>query len=58
VFERFFQVDAARTPQAGAGTGLGLAIAQAIAELHGAQMEMLARDGGGTRVRTRFPRNG
>jgi two-component system OmpR family sensor kinase len=55
VFERFFQVDAARTPQAGAGTGLGLAIASAIATLHGARIEMHERDGGGTQVRVVFP---
>ncbi|HSJ14136.1 MAG TPA: ATP-binding protein, partial [Longimicrobiales bacterium] len=55
VFERFYQVDAARTPQAGAGTGLGLAIARAIAELHAARIEMQARDGGGTLVRVKFP---
>jgi two-component system OmpR family sensor kinase len=55
VFERFYQLDAARTPQAGAGTGLGLAIVQAIAELHRARIELLGREGGGSVIAVTIP---
>ena len=55
MFEPFVQVDTARTHQQGAGTGLGLAIARAIADLHGARIEMTDRSGGGTAVRVCFP---
>lgn len=46
VFERFYQVDAART--SGSGTGLGLAIAKEIIEAHGATIEASSALGEGT----------
>jgi signal transduction histidine kinase len=55
IFERFYQVDPARSAQATPGTGLGLAITRAIAELHGASIEVRDRAGGGAAFRVRFP---
>ena len=55
VFERFYQVSDARSPEQGSGTGLGLAIARAIAELHGASISAEPPTGGGARFRVRFP---
>jgi signal transduction histidine kinase len=55
IFERFYQVDAARTAQASAGTGLGLAIARVIAELHGAALDVADAEGGGAVFRASFP---
>lgn len=53
-FERFFRGSAAENTGA-PGSGLGLAIAAAIAERHGATIELLDRDGGGLEVTVRFP---
>jgi len=39
----------------GKGSGLGLAIVSAIAQAHGAVLDMTARPGGGLRVRVTFP---
>ncbi|MEO8847787.1 MAG: ATP-binding protein, partial [Casimicrobiaceae bacterium] len=38
-----------------AGAGLGLAIVERVARLHGGTFDLLARDGGGTIARCRFP---
>ena len=38
IFDRFYQVDASRTP--GSGAGLGLSIAQKILELHGSKLSV------------------
>jgi two-component system osmolarity sensor histidine kinase EnvZ len=38
-----------------AGAGLGLAIVERIARLHGATLELLPREGGGTLARVKFP---
>ena len=38
-----------------AGAGLGLAIVDRIARLHGGQLDLLPRDGGGTLARVRLP---
>jgi two-component system, OmpR family, sensor histidine kinase TctE len=52
VFERFFRGSASLGKP---GSGLGLAIAQAIAEAHGAMLQLLDRDGGGLGVHIAFP---
>lgn len=53
-FERFFRGSAAEKTDA-SGSGLGLAIAAAIAERHGAAIELVDRDGGGLEVVVRWP---
>jgi two-component system osmolarity sensor histidine kinase EnvZ len=52
MLQPFTRLDTARS---GAGTGLGLAIVDRIARLHGGSVQLLARDGGGLRVRVEFP---
>ena len=55
VFERFYQVDAARSGSAGRGTGLGLAIVKhAVAALGGA-VRLESRVGKGTTVTCVLP---
>lgn len=55
LFERFFRGAAARqlAPDA---SGLGLPIARAIAERHGARIDIAANEPAGTRITVRFPR--
>jgi two-component system osmolarity sensor histidine kinase EnvZ len=48
----FTRLDHART---GPGTGLGLAIVERAARLHGGSVRLLAREGGGLRVRIELP---
>ncbi|MCC7483514.1 MAG: HAMP domain-containing protein [Burkholderiales bacterium] len=48
----FTRLDAART---GPGTGLGLAIVERIARMHGGEVRLLAREGGGLRARVELP---
>lgn len=55
IFERFFRVDAARTPRDG-GSGLGLSIAKSMAELHGGTIHVESAIGYGTSFRVEFPR--
>jgi two-component system OmpR family sensor kinase len=55
IFERFYQLDPARAAQPTPGTGLGLAITRAIAELHGASIEVHNQPAGGAAFRVRFP---
>jgi signal transduction histidine kinase len=55
IFERFFRVDAARTPRDG-GTGLGLAIARRLVEAHGGTGSVESELGQGARFIVRFPR--
>ena len=43
------------TARSTSGTGLGLAIVDRIARLHGGSVHLLARDGGGLRVRIEMP---
>jgi two-component system, OmpR family, sensor histidine kinase BaeS len=54
LFQRFFCGDPARRRATG-GSGLGLAIVAAIVDLHGGRVEVLERDGGGTRLRVTLP---
>jgi two-component system osmolarity sensor histidine kinase EnvZ len=51
MLQPFTRLNAART---GTGTGLGLAIVDRIARMHGGSVQLLARDGGGLRVRVEF----
>ena len=53
VLERFFQSEGSRSS---GGNGLGLALVKAIADIHGAEIEILS-NAPGTRVRIRFPRS-
>jgi len=52
VFEPFFT-----TKAVGAGTGLGLSITYSIAKKHGGNVELIPREGGGTRAVLQFPIN-
>jgi two-component system osmolarity sensor histidine kinase EnvZ len=52
MLQPFTRLNAARSD---AGTGLGLAIVDRIARLHGGRVQLLARDGGGLRVRVELP---
>ena len=54
MLQPFTRLDTARS---GAGTGLGLAIVDRIARLHGGSVQLLAREGGGTRARVELPLN-
>lgn len=58
VFERFFQVDAARARHDNSqtsGAGLGLAIARRIAEVHGGRVELVESRPGRTEFRFTVP---
>lgn len=55
VFERFWRADAAREASR-EGTGLGLSIAQWIVGRHGGTIELVSREGVGTRFTVRIPR--
>ena len=58
VFERFFQVDAARVRHDDtqtSGAGLGLAIARRIAEVHGGRVELIESRAGRTEFRFTVP---
>jgi two-component system, OmpR family, osmolarity sensor histidine kinase EnvZ len=52
MLQPFTRMDSARSTS---GTGLGLAIVDRIAQLHGGSVRLLARDGGGLRVRIELP---
>ena len=56
IFDRFYRADQSRTKKTG-GTGLGLSIAKWIAERHGGHMEVLSREGIGTRISIAIPFN-
>ncbi len=55
VFDRFFRSDPARGRSSG-GTGLGLSIAKWIVDRHGGHIELLSREGLGTRMRVCLPK--
>ena len=56
VFERFWRADAARDVSK-EGTGLGLPIARWIVEQHGGTIDLVAREGVGSRFTVRIPRS-
>jgi heavy metal sensor kinase len=55
IFERFYRVDAARTPR-DAGTGLGLAIAKGILASHDGRVTVMSQVGRGSRFTISLPR--
>lgn len=55
VFERFYQVDPARTGSAGRGTGLGLAIVKHAVGAMGGTVSIASKMGEGTTVTCTFP---
>ena len=55
VFERFYQVDAARSSAVGRGTGLGLAIVKHAINALGGTVQLESKVGVGTKVRCRIP---
>jgi len=55
VFERFWRADGARN-EGTEGSGLGLSIAKWIVDAHGGTIEVVSREGVGTRFTVRFPR--
>lgn len=58
VFERFYQVDAARSSAAGRGTGLGLAIVKHAVHALGGMVQLTSAVGVGTKVRCTLPMRG
>ncbi|MBI2861404.1 MAG: HAMP domain-containing protein [Chloroflexi bacterium] len=54
IFERFYQVDKARSPGR-TGVGLGLAIAREIAEAHQGHIDVTSSEGGGTQFTIALP---
>lgn len=54
IFDRFYRADVSRARETG-GTGLGLAIAKWIADRHGGHVEVLSREGIGTRFSIVLP---
>jgi two-component system phosphate regulon sensor histidine kinase PhoR len=55
VFERFYQVDPARSGSAGRGTGLGLAIVKHAIHALGGSVQLTSAVGVGTKVRCMLP---
>lgn len=54
VFERFYRVDKSRARKEG-GSGLGLAIADQIIRFHKGSVDVVSREGFGTRIIVRLP---
>jgi len=55
IFERFGQLDAARTRDGSGGVGLGLALSQAFARVQGGTLDFADRKDGGTVFQLRLP---
>ena len=55
IFDRFYRSDPARDRNSG-GSGLGLSIARWIVERHGGYLEVLSREGLGTRFTVTLPK--
>src|SRR6266571_3876118 len=55
IFERFYRVDKARSPESIRGTGLGLAIVKHVAQLHGGHVEAESEIEKGTTIRVVLP---
>jgi heavy metal sensor kinase len=57
LFDRFYQVDKARTrgETSASGSGLGLSIVQSIARLHGGEVRVESAPGEGAAFQVRFP---
>jgi two-component system, OmpR family, phosphate regulon sensor histidine kinase PhoR len=55
VFERFYQVDSARSGSAGRGTGLGLAIVKHAVHAMAGQIHLQSKVGAGTTITCVFP---
>jgi len=58
VFDIFQRVEASDVPADGQtrrGIGIGLAVCRAIAEVHGGQLQITDKQGGGTTVRLTLP---
>jgi two-component system sensor histidine kinase CpxA len=53
IFRPFYRVDDARSPHTG-GFGVGLAIAERAVRLHGGELSVTNREGGGATMRMRF----
>jgi two-component system phosphate regulon sensor histidine kinase PhoR len=57
IFERFYRVDKARSREQG-GTGLGLSIVKHILTLHGGEVSVRSRPGGGSVFHFEIPTGG
>src|SRR5438874_7923522 len=55
IFERFYRVDKARSPESIRGTGLGLAIVKHVAQLHCGRVEAESEINKGTTIRVVLP---
>jgi signal transduction histidine kinase len=55
IFERFGQLDVARTRDGRSGVGLGLALSQAFARVQGGTLDFADREDGGTAFQLRLP---
>ena len=55
IFERFYQVDKARSGGEIRGYGLGLAICQQIVQAHGGELSVTSRPGAGSHFVVKIP---